>query len=191
MKKTKQWVAAAIVASMMMSQTVYAQEYTEPVETTETLSAAEETVVESDSEKNSEAEADYAAEYEEEDAAAEAETALVEIYEGSNTVEITEGGSMPCVSFVPQECGIYDFYSTGDDDTKAALYDESMSPIMDNDDGGENTNFKITYRLEAGQTYYIAVGYYNSSMISDKTVSGANIHTADYYWLTTEIAPAK
>lgn len=169
MKKTKQWVAAAIVASMMMSQTVYAQEYTEPVETTETLSAAEETVVESDSEKNSEAEADYAAEYEEEDAAAEAETALVEIYEGSNTVEITEGGSMPCVSFVPQESGIYDIYSTGDDDTKAALYDESMSPITDNDDGGENTNFKITYRLEAGQTYYIAVGYYNSSMIGEIT----------------------
>ena len=37
----------------------------------------------------------------------------------------------------------------------------------------------------------IVHGYYNSSMISDKTVSGANIHTADYYWLTTEIAPAK
>ena len=34
-------------------------------------------------------------------------------------------------------------------------------------------------------------GYYNSSMISDKTVTGADIHTADYYWLTTEIAPAK
>lgn len=34
-------------------------------------------------------------------------------------------------------------------------------------------------------------GYYNSSMISDKTVTGAEIHTADYYWLTTEIAPAK
>ena len=34
-------------------------------------------------------------------------------------------------------------------------------------------------------------GYYNSSMISDKTVTGADIHTADYYWLTTDIAPAK
>lgn len=34
-------------------------------------------------------------------------------------------------------------------------------------------------------------GYYNSSIISDKTVTGADIHTADYYWLTTEIAPAK
>lgn len=33
-------------------------------------------------------------------------------------------------------------------------------------------------------------GYYNSSMISNKTVDGANIHTADYYWITTDIKPA-
>ncbi|MDO4553754.1 MAG: ABC transporter substrate-binding protein [Lachnospiraceae bacterium] len=33
-------------------------------------------------------------------------------------------------------------------------------------------------------------GYYNSSMISSSAVSGAQIHTADYYWLTTEITPA-
>ncbi len=34
-------------------------------------------------------------------------------------------------------------------------------------------------------------GYYNSSMSSDKTVTGADIHTADYYWITKDIAPAK
>lgn len=34
-------------------------------------------------------------------------------------------------------------------------------------------------------------GYYNSSMISrNSTVGGAAIHTADYYWITTEIYPA-
>lgn len=34
-------------------------------------------------------------------------------------------------------------------------------------------------------------GYYNSSMISrNATVGGAAIHTADYYWITTEIYPA-
>ncbi|MCR4890977.1 MAG: ABC transporter substrate-binding protein [Lachnospiraceae bacterium] len=33
-------------------------------------------------------------------------------------------------------------------------------------------------------------GYYNSSFESDKTITGANIHTADYYWITTEIKPA-
>lgn len=34
-------------------------------------------------------------------------------------------------------------------------------------------------------------GYYNSSMIAkNATIGGAAIHTADYYWLTTEISPA-
>ena len=33
-------------------------------------------------------------------------------------------------------------------------------------------------------------GYYNSSMIYSKNVGSAHIHTADYYWLTTEITPA-
>ncbi len=36
----------------------------------------------------------------------------------------------------------------------------------------------------------IVHGYYNSSMISrNSTIGGAAIHTADYYWLTTEIYP--
>ena len=37
----------------------------------------------------------------------------------------------------------------------------------------------------------IVDGYYNSSMISSKNVGYAHIHTADYYWLSTEITPAK
>ena len=36
----------------------------------------------------------------------------------------------------------------------------------------------------------IVDGYYNSSMIYSKSVGYAHIHTADYYWLTTEIVPA-
>lgn len=34
-------------------------------------------------------------------------------------------------------------------------------------------------------------GYYNSSMVYSKNVGHAHIHTADYYWLTTEIVPAE
>ena len=33
-------------------------------------------------------------------------------------------------------------------------------------------------------------GYYNSSMAYSKNVGYAHIHTADYYWITTEITPA-
>ena len=34
-------------------------------------------------------------------------------------------------------------------------------------------------------------GYYNSSMIYSKKVASAHIHTADYFWLSTEIVPAE
>ncbi len=36
----------------------------------------------------------------------------------------------------------------------------------------------------------IVDGYYNSSMIYSKKVADAKIHTADYYWITTDIKPA-
>ena len=36
----------------------------------------------------------------------------------------------------------------------------------------------------------IVDGYYNSSMTYSKNVGYAHIHTADYYWITTEIVPA-
>ncbi len=33
-------------------------------------------------------------------------------------------------------------------------------------------------------------GYYNSTFLSNASkVTGADIHTVDYYWLSTEIAP--
>lgn len=34
-------------------------------------------------------------------------------------------------------------------------------------------------------------GYYHSNMCSSKKVEGAEIHTADYYWITTDMKPAK
>ena len=34
-------------------------------------------------------------------------------------------------------------------------------------------------------------GYYKSNMSSDKSVAGANISVADYYWISTAIKPAE
>lgn len=34
-------------------------------------------------------------------------------------------------------------------------------------------------------------GYYNTNMSSNKSVEGANISVADYYWITTDMKPAK
>lgn len=67
---------------------------------------------------------------------------------------------------------LYEQLDTEFDDTKRAEIIEKLQQILIDD------------------AAVVVHGYYNSSMISDSTVTGANIHTADYYWLTTEIAPA-
>ena len=60
----------------------------------------------------------------------------------------------------------------------------------------ENDNAKRTEIIQKLQQILVndAVaiidGYYNSSMAYSKNVGHAHIHTADYYWITTEITPA-
>ena len=57
---------------------------------------------------------------------------------------------------------LYEQLDTEFDEAKRAKIIEQLQQILIND------------------AAVIVHGYYNSSMISDKTVSGANIHTADY-----------
>ena len=61
---------------------------------------------------------------------------------------------------------------TGDPDERAKIIEEMQQILID--DGAA-----------------LVDGYYNSSMIYSKNVGYAHIHTADYYWLTTEITPAE
>ena len=51
--------------------------------------------------------------------------------------------------------------------------------------------FQKMQQILVDDAVVIVDGYYNSSMISSKNVGYAHIHTADYYWLSTEITPAK
>ena len=82
---------------------------------------------------------------------------------GENFVDISMTNyDMPC-TFTPEESGMYIFYSTGSEDTRAFFYDENGEWITDNDDGGENANFMIQANLTAGKTYTLKVRYYNSS----------------------------
>ena len=67
------------------------------------------------------------------------------------------------LAFTPEEDGAYSFYSTGYEDTYGYLYDQSGVEITSNDDGGENTNFRISYQLMANTTYYWGVRYYSNS----------------------------
>ncbi len=76
---------------------------------------------------------------------------------------IANGGERAAFSFVPEMTAIYCFYSTGNMDTKAILYDSAMKQLKSDDDGGEGSNFCINYTLEAGQQYYFEAYYYNGS----------------------------
>ena len=103
--------------------------------------------------------------------------------------------------FVPEATGTYSFYSYDNDcDTYATLYDANMDWIINNDDGGEDNNFKITYKLVAGETYYFktqpANGTYTvqinvlpaatSMQISVDNLTG---YVSRYGYLWVEFAP--
>jgi fructose-specific phosphotransferase system component IIB len=65
----------------------------------------------------------------------------------------------------PTTTGTYTFYSernTAFSDTYGYLYNSELNQIASNDDGNENAQFKITYKLEAGKTYYLKASYYSS-----------------------------
>ena len=71
-------------------------------------------------------------------------------------------------------------------------YDELFNQLSTTFD--EDARRDIIQRMQQiliDDAVVIVHGYYNSSMISrNSTIGGAAIHTADYYWLTTEIYPA-
>ena len=81
----------------------------------------------------------------------------------TTTVEISTGGEYAYFSFTPTYTESYTFYSTGSYDTYGYLYDSDMSQLAYNDDGGESSNYSITYTLEAGVTYIWAARFYGSS----------------------------
>ena len=78
-------------------------------------------------------------------------------------VEISKAGECVYLCFTPEYTESYTFYSLADDDTYGYLYDNEMNQLASNDDGGEDSNFSVTYTLEAGRTYVYAAKFYNSS----------------------------
>ena len=62
--------------------------------------------------------------------------------------------------FTPEKTGKYAFYSRGDIDTYAYLYDEWGNLLASEDDNDEGMNFRIDCSLAAGMTYYLEVGAY-------------------------------
>ena len=91
------------------------------------------------------------------------ERALIAESGKSYSVNIASGGQVVYFAFTATESKSYTIQSTGSSDTYATLYDASQSSLTTNDDGGSGSNFKITYTMTAGNTYYIAVKFYSSS----------------------------
>jgi len=71
-------------------------------------------------------------------------------------------------------------------------YDELYEQLLTEMDQDART--EIITRLQQiliNDAAVLVDGYYNSCMIYSKNVGYAHIHTADYYWLSTEIVPAQ
>ena len=85
-----------------------------------------------------------------------------EIAEGEYEVSISVGGEWAFMKFTPENTGLYYFYATADRDTVGKIIDSEGNMIDENDDGGDNSNFRISSVLTGGQTYYLAARYYSS-----------------------------
>ena len=86
-------------------------------------------------------------------------------------VNITKGGQIVYFAFTPTSSGSFTIQSTGSGDTYGTLYSSSQSSLKTSDDDGDGSNFKITYTMTAGKTYYVAVKFYGSSTTGTFKVS--------------------
>ena len=80
----------------------------------------------------------------------------------AKTVYVSKGKTAE-FRFTPAYSHEYVFESTGDSDTCAYLYDASGRQLAYNNDGGNGSNFRISYNLTAGTTYSFGVKFYRST----------------------------
>ena len=71
-----------------------------------------------------------------------------------------------------QQAATLELQTTGSTDTYGTLYREDGSSITENDDGGNNVNFRISHSLAAG-AYFLGVRGYSSSTTGDYTLEAA------------------
>ena len=86
-------------------------------------------------------------------------------------VTITTGRQIVYFAFTPTTSGSFTIQSTGSRDTYGTLYSSNQSSLKTSDDDGDGSNFKITYTMTAGTTYYVAVKFFGSSTTGTFKVS--------------------
>ncbi len=72
----------------------------------------------------------------------------------ANTVDLLEGQETVKFVFTPDETAEYVFYSTDGSDAYVELTSEETGWLGNNNGGGTGKNFKISYELQQGKTYY-------------------------------------
>ncbi|MBR6114753.1 MAG: hypothetical protein IKQ10_06155 [Oscillospiraceae bacterium] len=75
-------------------------------------------------------------------------------------------GEMVYFSITPDVTAVYTFRATATSytDSYGYLYDSKWKQLLYDDDSGGNGNFKITYTLTAGKTYYYGARFYDSDV---------------------------
>lgn len=101
-------------------------------------------------------------------------------YNTTYSVPISYDGQMYYYKYKPSSAGIYVIYSTGDKDTRVYLYNSSGTEIASNDDGGSGRNFRLSYNLKGGNTYYFGVRYYSNSTTGKITTKFGKVYTVSY-----------
>jgi uncharacterized repeat protein (TIGR02543 family) len=77
----------------------------------------------------------------------------------------TNGNKDTYFVLTPTATGTYTFYSENGSayhDTYGYLYDSELKQIANDDDGNRNAQFRLSYKLEAGKTYYLKASYHSS-----------------------------
>ncbi len=93
---------------------------------------------------------------------------------------ISSPGQIATYEFVPTVSGKYVIYSTGNADTKVSLCDSNGNEITSNDDGGEGSNFRLEYNLNAGTVYQYKVRYFSNSKTGTINFKFGNVFKVSY-----------
>ena len=93
--------------------------------------------------------------------------------DGMEDAEVTVPGQVRYIGYKPYDTGVYTVYSAVsttyrinvDDysDTIGTLLNKDQKAILYDDDSGRSGNFKFSYTLEAGKTYYIGLRFTDPS----------------------------
>jgi len=70
---------------------------------------------------------------------------------------ISVSGEKDVYEFTANQTSPYTFYTTGTLDTYGTLYSAKYSTLVKNDNSGASRNFKFSYNLVEGKTYYLEV----------------------------------